>query len=290
MFDNNAYKRIAPPRLAAIIAAERSRGVTALASMAVLQELFARARDPVNDQRGRNRAAIRKMGEHCRVTDGSRTSINFLSHTDCQVYRLLTGAQHPDDTERFDLAADLIRVITEASVDDPLLSIAMPLDAVQRTVEAVESEYVHDLQQVAEGRTTNEPNLMKRNLEYAARVVRRTEAQYGAKFDLLRATGALVEVMKLTSVGFAVRDAVVAEMKAKGGGYGQHRNTVWDEEIMAATSMYTTINGAPVIVVTEEERLLTAATVAKASDRIFNIAAYERLLGLAGTERRDADG
>jgi hypothetical protein len=289
VFDNNAYKRIAPPRLAAIIAAERKRGVTALASMAVLQELLARVRDPVDEQRGRNRAAIRKMAQHCGVSDGGKTSINFLSHTDCQVYRLLTGVQHPDDAERFDAGADLVRVISEASADDPLLGISGSLDAVQETVDIVESGYVRDLQQIAEGHAPTDSNLMKRNLEYAARIVQRTEAQYGVKFELPHAASVLVDVMKLTSIGFAVRDAVVAEIKAKKGGHGQHRNTVWDEEIVAATSMYTTIHSGTVFVVTEETRLLDAAASANASDRILNLVGYEKLLGLNSPDGSSAD-
>jgi hypothetical protein len=285
VFDNNAYKRLSRARLARIIEAEKARGITALASMAVLQELLARTRDSDSDQRIMNRAAVRKMSEHCRATRGGKIVINFISHTDCQVHRLLTGHEHPNDADLFDRAGELVRVVSQTNADDPLVEIAEDLKAIEQHVARVQAGYVADLEKIAKEKSAGEPNPIKRNLEYAAGIVRRTEAQYGVRFDDEQVTTVLVEVMKFTSIAFTVRGDVQSAVKRKGGGHGQHHNTVWDEEIVAATSIYTTINGNSVLVVTEEDLLIEAAAKAGAGDRIIRIAAYESHLGLAEAER-----
>ena len=95
VFDNNVYKRIRPDRLERIVAAERDRGIVALASLVVVQELLGRVRDADPKKRGPNRAAMRKLGQHCRTTADGKTSINFLSPVDSQVYHLRSCSACP---------------------------------------------------------------------------------------------------------------------------------------------------------------------------------------------------
>lgn len=140
VFDNNAYKGISSDRLERILVAERDHGIVPLASLVVLQELLARVRDADKQTRGRNRAAIRKLGQHCRTTHDDRTSINFLSPVDSQVYHLLAGGQHPSDAEMFDAFGDMVRAVTEASSDDPLSAISDDLDGIKKIVALVEGE------------------------------------------------------------------------------------------------------------------------------------------------------
>jgi len=278
IFDNNAYKRITGGRLDRIIAAERENNIIPLANIAVLQELLARARDVEPEQRGRNRAAIRKLGQHCRSTRNGRTVINFLGHLESQVYRLFTGEVAPGDTQLFDHLGDVVRVVTEAGNDDPLLAISEELDLFEQNVASIENEYVTRLKEAP--RSDIQPNQMKRNLDYAHSAVARTQEFYRCRFSPEDIMLSMIDLAKLTSIGFMLRDSVVEEVRMKGGGHAQHRNTVWDEEVVSSTSIYTTVAGKSVLVVTEEVRLLAVAAQVKAADHVCDIATYEKMLGL----------
>ncbi len=78
---------------------------------------------------------------------------------------------------------------------------------------------------------------------------------------------------------FSLRDAVVEEIR-KHGGHAKHGNTIWDEEIVAATSLSSTLARESVALVTGEHRLSGAAAMAGAADRVYTLEAYEAALGL----------
>jgi hypothetical protein len=278
VFDNNAYKRLNASRLDRIIGAERSQGIVALASVAVLQELLARSRDTDADQRGRNRAAIRKLARHCGTLNGEKTVVNFIGHVESQVYLRVTGDRHPVNDVVFDRMGDAVRVITERSNDDPLDEMADLLSELEVGVASVESRYVASLEQASQ--TDMHPNQMHRNLDYAKSIIDRTATFYECTFSQQDIMQHLLDIAKLTSVGFFLRDSVVAEVRQKGGGYSQHANTVWDEEVVFATSMYTTISGKTLTLVTEESRLLEVGVSAGAAEHFVDIASYESQLGL----------
>ena len=285
VFDNNAYKKASANRLTRITKAERENGIIALASIAVLQEMLARVRDTDDKQRGRNRAAIWKLGQHCLAEREGQPVVNFVSHTDSQVYRLLSGTPHPDDKETFDRFGDMVRVVSQATPDDKLAEIAEELSAIEQAVATAESAYVARLDRAAK-HDDAEANEMKRNLDYAARLTRRVEALYGHEFTPGHIVTKLVDIMRFTSVGFALQDSVIAEVRRSGGGHAQHKNTVWDEEIVSSTSMYTTINGKSLLVVTGEDRLIAAAAKAKAQDRLVNLAVHGDSFGATGVQGR----
>ena len=278
VFDNNAYKRASVERIRRLAEAERSKRIVGLASVVVLQEMLARARDANMERRSVNRAAIRKLGLHCAVPRAGKTIVNFITHTDGQVFQLLRGFLHPSDSEMFEQLGELVGTVTEAQSDDSLAEISDRLAAIESTVTNVEAAYVAGLGRVWE--YTAESNQMKRNLDYAAEIVRRTASYYGEDFAPTDVMPRIIEIAKSTSIGFALRDSVVAEVRAKRGGHGQHANTVWDEEVVSSTSMYTTVRGKTLLLVTEEERLLKAAAAAGASDRVCRLADYELRLGL----------
>jgi hypothetical protein len=279
VFDNNAYKAVDVTRLQRIMGAERKHGIAPLANVIVLQELLARVRNADPKVRKRNRAAIYKLGLHCRVTSGDRTDIMFLSHIESQVYRLLAMQPHPTDREMFNELGDMVRVVTEAGGEDvPLAELAEVLERIEQTVEKAEADYLVRLE--VEVAAPGQPNKIKRNLNYAARVAARTQGLYGARFSDQQIVGRLIPIMQFTSVGFALQDAVVSEVRARGS-HRQHANTVWDIEIVSSTSMDTSVAGRSVLLVTQESRLIKAAEVAGARDRVCGLAEYETLLGIA---------
>ena len=279
VFDNNAYKCAHSDRMQRIMAAERALGVKPLANLVVLQELLARARDSDLRERGRNRSAIRKLGEHCRGDRNGQTVIDFFTHVEGQVYRMLAGEEHPGDREAFDAFGDLVRVVSQALLDDDLAEIAEDLEAIEELVQRAETEYVSLLAKAIDADV--QPNPMTRNLDYAAEKARRAEALYGRRFTPEQIFAQVLNIAKTTSIAFAVRDGLVKEVRDKRGGHTNHGNTVWDEEVVSSTSMYTTIQGSPVVLVTEERRLLAAAAQAGAGDRVMDLAGYETRLNLS---------
>lgn len=278
VFDNNAYKSVSAPRLQRIIEAERERGIGPLANVIVLQEMLARARDKTAERRRQNRAAVYKLGLHCRVTRDGRTDIQFISHIESQVYRLLAGQSHPNDRAMFNELGDMVRVVTEAGgADHPLTELSAILESIEETVARAESDYVSRLE--SEAASTGQPNQIKRNLDYAARIAARTQSLYGTRFSAQQIVGQILSVAQFTSIGFALHDSVVSEVRARGG-HKKHANTVWDEEIVSSTSIYTNVGGSSVLLVTQEPRLIAAAELAGARERVFRVAEYEGMLGL----------
>jgi hypothetical protein len=240
IFDNNAYKRIRAERLERIREAERSHGLVALANAAVVQEMLARVRDTNHERRGRNRAALKKLVRHCSTVSGEQTELHFVTHLDGQVYRRVTGESAPGDEEMLASFRELCRVVVQAAHDAPLTEIAEHLDGIERHVEDREREYVSSLEMALNA--VHESDRMKRNLEFAKHLAIRALSQYGRDIPPPeQLIFAIIPIAQVSSVTFALRDAVIEEVRAKGGGHEQHRNTVWDEEIVASTSLYSTI-------------------------------------------------
>ncbi len=278
IFDNNAYKRIGLAHLDRIRAAEQGCGVVALANVAVVQEMLARVRHTNHERRGMNRAALKKLVRHCSTVTGEQVELHFVTHLDGQVYQKVTGEAAPGDDEMFASFRELCRVVAEAERDSPLSEIADQLDEIERHVEYKEREYVSSIEMA--GKAVVESSQVKRNLEYANRLVIRALSLYGRTISPERLITAIIPVAQVSSITFALRDGVVDEVRSKGGGQLQHRNTVWDEEIVASTSLYSTIRGKSIVLVTTEGRLVAAAIRAGAGDRVVDVDAYEELLGL----------
>jgi hypothetical protein len=282
VFDNNAYKDAGPDRIAEIVEREKQLGVTALASVAVVQELLARVRDPNERERGRNRAAVRKLASHCRADRDGRPIINFVSHTECQIFRLFMGHSHSTDAGVFDDLGAMIGAVVESDRDDPLKPHNNYLGMIEANVAKVEHGYVEQLKSLAAEEVPLDQSRMRRNLDYAEKVIRVSEQLYGVSYgDGPAIVQRIMDVAKLTSLGFALSDHVATTVKERRGGFAQHKNTAWDVEIVSATSIYTTINGEPIVVVTHENMLLEVAAKEGLEERVMNLESYERLLGIA---------
>lgn len=273
VFDNNAYQAVSPERLGRIRSAEAERGIQPMANLTVVQELLARVRQPIARDRGRDRAALRKLGEHCRVVREGRIEVRFLTHLEGQIFRLLTGTPHESDARGYNLFAELIRIASEAGSDGSLAEIGDDLDAIESLVSAREAEYVARLEQLS--RLEGDPNSMRRNLEFAAEMARRAEVMYGQTFTAENVVQRVIDIAKISSVAFALRDGIVAEVRAKGGAFAQHANSVWDEQVVCSTSAYSAIAGKRVVLVTEETRLRVAAAQADSARLVCSLDDYE---------------
>ena len=279
VFDNNAYQATSPARLNRIMEAECAHGVRAMANLTVLQEMLAKARQPNARDRGRDRSGIKKLGLHCRAKQGDRVEVRFITHLEGQVYRALAGEEHPRDGEMFDAFADMVRVVSHAESDAPLDEISDDLTKIEELVTQQEAAYVEHL--AAMIGAPRDPNQIRRNLDFAAEIAARTQMMYGRAFSPMDIVQRIIDIAKISSVAFALRDAVVAEVRAKRAGYAQHANTLWDEQVVCSTSTYSTLGGKSVLLVTEEPRLREAAQTAGAADLVCSLAVYERKLGLA---------
>jgi hypothetical protein len=145
-------------------------------------------------------------------------------------------------------------------------------------VQRKEREYVAILE--AAITTAAESNQMKRNLDHAQSLAFRALTLYGGTFQPEILISAIIPIAQVSSITFALRDSVIEEVRTKGGGHKQHENTIWDEEIVASTSIYSKIRGKEVVLVTAEPRLINAASRASASDLVLDLDAYEKRLGL----------
>jgi hypothetical protein len=278
VFDNNAYKSISRTRLEKIKAAAQSHGITALAHLVVVQEMLARVRHADVERRGQNRAGLKKLVMHCATVSEGQTNLRFVTHLDGQVYRRITGQSPPGDDEQFANFRELVRVVNESERDAPFTEIAEHLEEIEQHVERKEREYIANL----EGAPTAvvEPNQMKRNLDFALSLAFSALKRYGVTMPIERLMHSIIPIAQASSITFALRDSVVEEVRRKRGGHQQHANTVWDEQIVAATSIYSTIRGKTTVLVTTEARLVAAAARAEASDLVIDVEAYERRLGL----------
>jgi hypothetical protein len=280
VFDYNAYKRLDRRRFERMREREIALGHRALALTAVGQELLARVRDGDDEVRGRNRAAIKKLAAHCRGERNGQTILNFLTHTDGQLHRLYTGQVDPRDAGVMENMGAMIGAIVDGVHDDPLLDHADYLAMVETNVANVEAGFVRQLEQIAKQQAQPEPNKMRRNFDYAARRIEISEHLYGKSYGAPQDKVArIIEVAKLTSLGFALSDHVAETVRTKRGGFGQHANTVWDVEVISATSIDATIEGRQIVVVTCEEMLLQVAADENAGDRVMSIESYESLIG-----------
>lgn len=281
LFDNNAYKRVSAERLAGIIEREREIGVTALASVAVAQELLARVRDPDARIRGRNRAAARKLTKHCRGERAGQPIVSFLTHVEGQVYHLFVGHPHELDAGVFEELGAMLGAVAESAEGDSLNSHDAYLKVIETNVAAVEQRYVTRLEDLAQNERPLEVNRMRRNLDYAEEIVRVSERLYGVSYgDGPAIVARILDVAKLTTLGFAVSDHVARTVREKGGGCARHGNTAWDVEIVSATSIYSSIDGRRIVVVTEENMLLDVAAAEGLQDRVMSLDSYWRLIGL----------
>ena len=189
---------------------------------------------------------------------------------------MLTGVPHNSDADGFDTFAELIRIVSEAKADADLAEIRDDLAAIEALVAAREVEYVVKLEQLM--RQEGEPNRMRRNLEFAAEMAARTQALYGRPFAPQDVVQRVIDIAKISTIAFALRDMIVGEVREKCGAFAQHGNSVWDEQVLCSTSTYSAVGGKRVLLVTEELRLRAAAAHAGAGDLVCSLRDYEALV------------
>lgn len=280
VFDNNAYSGTGAARLQRIMAAEAALGVCPLASLAVAQELLAGVRDADERRRRRTRAALARLCEHCGDKTGEQPVVRFLADVDSQISQLVRGTAPPVGTGLLEIFGGLVGAVVDAGPEASLDEYAEDLDLVADHVRARESEYASSMRVLADtifqGQITLEGY---RALAPRLLVLRAIAREPDLVHDPERVAAAVALVNGVCAVGLELHLSTVQLVMA-GKNIDADANTLWDEEISCATSVQTCIEGARVLLVTEEGKLRRAAAAVGAGDRVISIADYEKLLGL----------
>jgi hypothetical protein len=110
--------------------------------------------------------------------------------------------------------------------------------------------------------------------------MQRIQALYRLELTSEQLMQHIFSVLKLTELAFLVFDDDLTKVRANPGTHGGRGNSLWDIEIVGATSVNSTIAGRQITVVTEERRLKRAAVDAGYGDLVMDVAGYEDRLGL----------
>ena len=306
VLDTNAYRSLAigrPTHQAAALGRElRERDIgnhaQALACPTVLLEILSHLSDPADPAYSECLSAVALIWEHCRTELGGRRQLATMEDAEAQLCVTVCGVCLVDNYRLLQGIARVVEVVGANPRTDVVMELGRDLASIRTTTEAVESQFVSDMEKfVLRG--------FKADAVTWKDVCEDPIARGKALADL-RAPTALPDLAKafvykaLEMAGISASDRPVEELvgvllanhstplhlyrnlceKVAANGLdmrdSHNRNTIWDLQVAAAAGELTLMGGLGVTLVTGDRAILRAAKDAGFGTKVETLKDYSR--------------
>lgn len=296
VLDANVYRRrpLDAAWFAALIEAERGRGIAPYADPWVLMELLGHLADPADPAFNICRAAVGRIFDRCASKDDGRPR-GLINDSESQIARLITGRPLPGHEEATAHLGAVCAAVAITPPGEPLTSVDPALKYYKEHTATMEQWFADHFRAQ---RAIKDEVLSRIEDEDERKEVRRVAIRELADSEVIRS--GLVEAIirgAFRDVGLPVPDAIDPEMvksvrvtipvgiefhaqMMKTAIYDEAnldssrvRNLMWDERISYAIGHE--LEGGPVWFVTDDDRFAAAASAVGLGDRVWALAAYE---------------
>lgn len=300
VWDANIYRGLSDRLFASIQAAEKSRGIVPYAFPYTALELIAHLADPADTSYLASRAAVRRLWDHCHRTlpDGSR-SLALCADSERLVAMNLLDITLDDRLPAMRLIAEICERVAISVSHDDLRDLQEGLSLIAEFVSAEERAFVQHLWERAvkgvdpsatswhalEGNAA----ARKRVREFAASAEARVLLAKSLVASLGPQGQARMEDMDLIQrvlddFGTAITFENALLLKILNEGFDltkkKRPNFFWDQQLAYNVGLSHSLDGLPVMIVTDDGFIRTAAVEAGHGDRVANLPEYLDFLGL----------
>ena len=308
VFDTNSYRSLGRERLQSLQGRESSHGIIAYASYFVMMELLAHVAD--DDQKAQNiaRASLKRLWTHCKQFTGV-DSLRLLGDSEAQVPVTLFGKAPPGRARFYDQIGSYVGRLCAAGVDG-IPDGRRIAEAIQRDVSNAEARFAQDLfravvQTVNPGATSwfdartstplrDEILAKARSGEghrlIASAIVLKAAREVEMTLSDDQFASAVALVQRLFPVPIHLYDTLVLDVIERGldASRPSVANSLWDYQICFSTGTGARIGGAPIWLISSDNRVLDAALRAGAAGTVKSLTEYERLLSASTSDVEDA--
>ena len=304
VFDANVYRSLSEARFQSLRDAERRVSARAIASRFTALELIAAAGSADPKRRNASVAALKRLAEHVRRTDGRRTIFDFTVEPSRQVGASLLGRRFPRDLEEETTLARLVGAISE----DALLVNSSVREKVAKVAEAVSNhelrfarqidEALHALSNQLPSLATDDAESRRRELrERLASGERQRILAHSILSDADGAQGAEDSKIKESDVSramdvfclpIAIYERLVKAAVLEGASITKKKraNGLWDFLFSFSVSMGAELKGIPIVLITDDGAMLECAKEVGMKERLMSLQSYLDLIESAETIAR----
>jgi hypothetical protein len=295
IIDTNLYRSTSDATIEDLRRLETLSGVEPMASFPAVTELLARAASSADSGHRTCRAALRRLWLHCAVYSVTDSAVNFAADPNGLLSKTLFDRAVATRHELADHMSSLVQRIALRSVDEPIDDIARQPALVRNFRDEVERRFSDMLAYLRRqfGLDKNadsdfDPSQRPDPREFVRSGRAAFAAAYGMVTNAASEVGIRLEESQLRTLAailgptiptaIAIYTQVFEKVLFDGADPGKHANSIWDLHLglYAAESMR--VRGLPVIVVTEDLGIRSAAATTGARDRVLSLAAYRDLL------------
>jgi hypothetical protein len=279
VFDTNIYIGLGAARAAELARRQRAASVISGASVWTVAELASHLADPTDPRRGRCLGALRALWQHYALYDGSKHFLPFVPDTEDILCRELFGRDTPGRAEEIDAGGAFVRRVAMGDADE-LNELSPALAGLRDHIAHVEAEFVAAMRDIvqhldprASGWETfrSDPERRRAILAridaghglryFAEALVRRAAASIGTAIEGADLQHRVEFVMRHFGTPLRFFDAIIRKLVDGGVDMSkpQRANSIWDLQIAFYGVPGWAIDGAPLILVTDEGAIREAA-------------------------------
>jgi hypothetical protein len=300
VFDTNVYRKLSKSQFAHLLALERRQSVIAFASFSVASEMLSHLVSESDPNYRPSLAGLRRLTEHCTRYDGSRSIIHFVADHDEHVAMLLLGMDIPGAENRAEFAGQLIGTIAETDSPKALRNHQPYLQQVSRYAISAEQQFADNIfrtvvARLVPGATSWGALAAEKKLRaqfikglesddavrlMAAAMVARIERQLEVTLEQESREDAIDRTIRLFPIPIRFFNSILRRVAMDGYDLGnpRNRNSLWDYQIAFSTGPEATMEGIPLWLVTDDQRILEAARDCGCASIVSDMKAYlERL-------------
>jgi hypothetical protein len=282
VLDSNVYRCLGEESFAKLLRDERHHSIVAYANYYVVTELLTHLYDDRDPDYASCVAALRRLGIHSGRRDGNRTSINFMQLPDAQIARILFGVQ-TQATGSPGIYSEIVGRLLDGEAQDVVNSYRNGIAELRERVAKNEAQFSAKLWErvvltLQPGATswnqiTRSPlrNALLAAIDrgqaadlVAATIVDRAATRSGLVLSEASRQEAVGRALRAFPTAVQLHVLMIRRLIEKGPDMTRpnQANTIWDYEITFSTGPGATVQGVPLILVTNDPLITRAAEIA----------------------------
>jgi hypothetical protein len=300
VFDTNIYLALGIDRTVDLTRRQRAASVISGANIWAVAELSSHLGNADDPHFGRCLGALRSLWQHCKLYDGTGPYLPFVSDTEEQLCTMLFGRPVPGREAEIVAAGAFVRRVATSESTAELAALLPTLTGLRGHIARVEAEFVDSMSDMvrhldpaAQGWET-----FRTDPERRRAILSRIDAGVGLRNvaeALVKTAGRLVGAtlegeaferrvdFALATFGTPIHffDAIVR--KLVDGGIDMSKpgraNSIWDLQIAFYGLPGSTVDGAPLVLVTDEHAIHRAAAKAGDASSVMYLRDFTASLG-----------
>ena len=292
VFDTNIYLALGVTRTADLARRQRAASVISRANIWTVAELSSHLADAHDPHYSRCLGALRALWQHCSQYDGSKQYLPFVPDTEELLSTSLFGQDVSGREEEIEAVSAFVGRVANCQGTAELHEALSTLGGLRRHVARVEADFVDSMRHMVQylDPDAQDWETFRNDPERRRAILARIDAGVGLRYFAEGLVTTAARLIGATLVGEAFEQRVELVLancgtpiqffdgivrKLVGGGIDMSKpgraNSIWDLQIAFYGSPGWTMDGVPLVLVTEERAIRDAAARAGDSSAVMSL-------------------